>query len=85
MKRPEPIREMLPVTPKPGAEVVYKRFSRLPQGAIVCTVSYLESKKPIPEPARKKTFLLKVAGIWSKIRGTVWARLRRLKANKIVY
>jgi hypothetical protein len=82
MRRSEPTRELLPTTPRPGVEVVYKRFSRLPQGAIVCTVSYLESKKPVSEPVRKKTLLLRIVGVWNRLRGGVRARLSRLRAHQ---
>jgi hypothetical protein len=79
MKRSEPTREILPVTPKPGLELVYKRFSRLSQGGIVCTVSYLESKKPIQAPAGKMKLLIRIAGVLNRFRGAVEAQLRKLQ------
>jgi hypothetical protein len=85
MKRSQPIREILPVRPKQGVEVVYKRFSRLPLGGVVCTISYLESKKPAPKPEKKQTFLLKIAGILSRFRIVLGARLSRLRAKKALY
>jgi hypothetical protein len=74
---------MLPVTPRPGVEVIYKRFSRLPQGGIVCTISYLESKRPIPKPIKKKTLLVRIVGVLSRWRGAMWARLQRFRAKTI--
>jgi len=85
MKRPEPIRELLPVTPKQGVTVVYKRFSRLPQGGIVCTVSYLESKKPVARQEKKKTLLVRIVSVLSWFRGALGIRLSRFRAAKSLY
>jgi hypothetical protein len=70
---------MLPVTPKPGVEIVYKRFSRLPRGGIVCTVSYLKSKEPIPAPAKRETLWVRITGVLSRFRGAMWAGFNRAK------
>jgi hypothetical protein len=85
MKRSQPTREVLPVKPKPGVEVVYKRFSRLPEGGIVCTVSYLESKKLVPPPEEKKTFLVRIVGVLSWFRRALGFRFSRFRARKALY
>ena len=81
MKRPEPTREVQPIAPRPGVEVVYKRFSRLPQGGIICTVSYLESKKIPPEPEKKRTLLVRITAVLTRFRGALGEQLRRLRAR----
>jgi hypothetical protein len=85
MERSQPTREILPLTPKPGVEVVYKRFSRLPEGGIVCTVSYVESKKKIPVPIPKKTLLVRIADVFSRVRMALSAKLSRLRATRALY
>jgi hypothetical protein len=85
MKRSEPIHEALPVKPKPGVEVVYKRFSRLPEGGIVCTVSYLESKKQVPQPVKNKTLLVRIIAVLIRMRGALGTRLSRFRATKALY
>jgi hypothetical protein len=81
MKRPEPTREVQPIVPRPGVEVVYKRFSRLPNGGIICTVSYVESKNLTPEPEKRKALLVRIVGVFTRFRGALSEQLRRLRAR----
>ena len=70
-------RVVMPVIPRPGAEVVSKKVSTLPPGSVVCTVSYLKSTKPMGIPLKKRHFLSRFAGILSFFR----AKLSRFGAK----
>jgi hypothetical protein len=81
MKPTQPNRAELPVKPRPGLEVVYKRISHVPRGGIICTVTYLESKRPAIAPPRKQSLLIRVAGAVRRIRTALGARLVGLRTR----
>jgi hypothetical protein len=81
MKPTHPNRAGVPAKPRPGLEVVFKRISHIPQGGIICTVSYLESKRPVIVPAQKQTLLIRFAAVLSRLRSALRARLGGLRAK----
>jgi hypothetical protein len=81
MKPTQPKRAALPVRPRPGLEVVFKKIAHIPQGGIICTVSYLESKRTVIAPAPKKTLLMQFSGVLSRLRSALRARLGGLRAR----
>lgn len=81
MRPTQPNRAALPTKPRPGLEVVFKKISHIPQGGIICTVSYLESKRPVITPAPKKTLLIQFAGVLGRLRSALRARLGGLRAK----
>jgi hypothetical protein len=81
MKRTQPNRVQLPAKPRPGLEVVYKRISHIHQGGIICTVSYLESKRSAIAPLRKPSLLIRFAGVVRRIRSAIGARLLGLRSR----
>jgi hypothetical protein len=72
---------VLPVIPRPGAEVIYKRISRIPHGGIICTVSYLKTSKPLDVPVKKRRMFSGFASILSRFRGVFRAKLSRFGAK----
>jgi hypothetical protein len=80
MKRTQPNRAVLPAKPRPGVEVVFKKISHIPHGGIICTVSYLESKRPAVAPPQKQTLLIRFVGVLGRIRSAIRARLGGLRA-----
>jgi hypothetical protein len=81
MKRIEPNRAVLRAKPRPGLEVVFKKISHIPRGGIICTVSYLESKRPVIALPPRQTLLIRFAGVLSKIRRAIGARLVGLRTR----
>ena len=71
MKRTQPNRAVLPAKAKPGLEVVFKKISHIPRGGIICTVSYLESKRPVIAPAPRQTLLIRFAGVLGRLRKAI--------------
>jgi hypothetical protein len=82
MRPTQPNRVALPVIPRPGAEVVYKKISSLPPGGIICTVTYLESANALDFPVKKRRFLSKFEAILGRFRGIFQEKLERLRGNK---
>jgi hypothetical protein len=81
MKPTQPNRAVLPAKPRPGLEVVFKKISHIPQGGIICTVSYLESKRKVIAPVQKQTLLIRFAGVLNRLRSALRARLGGLRAK----
>jgi hypothetical protein len=81
MKPTQPNRTTLPARPRPGLEVVFKKISHIPRGGIICTVSYLESKRPVIVPVQKQTLLIRFAGVLSRLRSALRASLGGLRAK----
>jgi hypothetical protein len=80
MKPTQPNRAAVPAKPRPGLEVVFKKISHIPHGGMICTVSYLESKRSVIVPVQKKTLLTRFAGVLSRLRSAIRARLGGLRA-----
>jgi hypothetical protein len=82
MSRSEPKRMGLPVIQRPGSEIVYKRISRMTEGGIVCTVSYLKAAKPAELPAGKTTIRGKMSQMLSRARTAFWTGLSRWRKKR---
>jgi hypothetical protein len=81
MKRTPPTRAVLPAKPRPGLEMVFKKISHVPNGGIICTVSYLESERPAVAPSPKQALLVRFAGVLSRIRRVIGTRISGLRAK----